>query len=349
MRVSAVFMRLLSVLPILFIGLVVLGIWGCQGKEKSDLPTAASLKVQAYLVVAKTQAALEEVPGTVRPKLKAAVEAKVSGRIEKMNVNEGQLVKEGELLAELDARELNARLDQALARLDESQRDLKRYTALIKQKSVTQAEFDTAQAKDRVAQAAVVETQTMLGYTKVAAPFSGVITRKVANVGDLSAPGRVLYEIEDPAVLRLEANVPEALIDNVKVGAAYEVKVSGLERTVNGVVVEISPAADPNSRTYLVKLNLPADATLRSGQFGRVAIPAQQALSIAVPQSAIVKRGQMEIVYVIDKGRAWLRLVRSGRRYGDLQEILAGLSDAESIVAKDADKLQDGQLVEVLQ
>jgi multidrug efflux pump subunit AcrA (membrane-fusion protein) len=116
----------------------------------------------------------------------------VSGKIEQLLVVPGQQVKAGETLATIDAREVQARYDQAVALRQQADADLKRLTSLFEQKILSQAEFDSAQAKARIAVAGVTEAETMLGYTKVTAPFAGVITRKHADVGDLAAPGKPL-------------------------------------------------------------------------------------------------------------------------------------------------------------
>ncbi len=347
MKQSATFNNVFFLCRSLVLSLVFF-LTACNHEQHDKLPAGPTIKVHAYRVEARIASAMEEVPGSVRPRIHATIEAKVSGRIDKLIANEGQQVKEGDLLCELDVRELRARLEQALATQEEFIRELKRYSVLVQQKAVTQAEFEATQAKVRVADAAVVETQAMLGYARVTAPFEGTVTRKLANAGDLAAPGRALFEMEDPRDLRLEAGVPEALIGAIKLGETFEVKISGLEKALMGTVGELSPTADPNSRTYLVKLDLPSNSALRSGQFGRVAIPAQEEVTLRVPRTALIRRGQIEIVYVANKGRAWMRLVRSGRVYGDTIELLAGISSGEEIVSQEIDSIIDGQLVEVI-
>jgi len=341
------YQKIINTLGVLSIGFVFM-LSGCKGREQGSLPSGPAVKVESFLVAAKTEAAIEEVSGTVRPRDHATIEAKVSGRVEKMYVAEGQSVTEGQVLAQLEVRELQARLDQATAANEEARRELKRFTVLTQQNATSRAELEAAQAKAHIAEAAVIETQAMLEYAKVTAPFAGVVTRKISNVGDLAAPGRALFELEDPTILRLEANVPEALIGNVKVGQQFIVSVSSVSQALKGRVVEVSPTADPNSRTYLVKLTLESSAQLRSGQFGRVGIPALQEVTLRVPTSALVKRGQLEYVLVIENGRAWLRLVRSGRQYQESIEILAGVEGGEQIVAKEAERLVDGSMIEVI-
>ena len=301
--------------------------------------------VRVQTVEAKPHIGTEDVTGSVRAKLHAAIEAKITGRIEKMLVAPGQRVKQGEPLAQLDAREIQAKLDQARAVRDQSEINLKRSTALLANKVTSQAEFDNAQSANRVAKAALAEAETNLGYMTIVAPFDGVITRKAADVGDLAAPGKTLLEIEDPTTLRFEADVPEAIIGSVESGASMSVRSGTLELT--GTVSEIAPAADAQSRTFLVRLDLPQAPGLRAGQFGRVAVPVSETSVLRIPVSAVVQRGQMEIVFVVTNGRAQLRLVKTGKRFGSEVELVSGIEGKEQVVVENVSRLTDGQRVEV--
>lgn len=317
---------------------------GCGRKsEHSQAPVLPTATVRAEVVQSKTRVATEEVVGTVRAKLRSVIEAKVSGRIEQLLVVPGQQVKAGELLVVIDAREVQARYDQAVALRQQAEADLKRLTTLFEQKILSQAEFDNAQARARVAIAGVAEAETMLGYTKVTAPFAGVITRKHADVGDLATPGKPLLEMEDSTALRLEADVPEAVVGKLTLGDKLPVRISVVGKEQEGIVSEIAPAADPNSRTFLVKLDLPSTAGLRAGQFGRVAMPVGETAALRVPVAAVVQRGQMEIVFIVVDGKAQLRLVKTGKRIGGEVELVSGVIAGEKIVTQNAASLMDGQ------
>jgi RND family efflux transporter MFP subunit len=309
-----------------------------------SLPTAT---VRAHTIERRQRVATEEVVGTVRAKLRAVIEAKVSGKIDRMVVAPGQRVRRGELLASIEAREVRARLDQALAVRQQAQDDLKRYASLLKQNILPQSEYDAAQSRSRVADAAVTEAETLLGYARINAPFDGTITHKHADVGDLAVPGKPLLEMEDSRTLRLEADVPEAVVGKLSLGDQLPVRVSALESELQGVVSEISPAADPGSRTFLVKLDLPAAPALRAGQFGRVAMPVGETTALRVPASAIVLRGQMEIVFVVSEGKARLRIVKTGKRIGDEVELVSGVEAGEKIVVDNNSGLADGQPLQV--
>ncbi len=320
---------------------------GCHKASEQTQTELPATTVSVQTVERKSRPATEDVVGTVRPKLSAVIEAKVSGRITQMLVVPGQLVKAGEKLVLLDAHEIQSRLDQAAAARQQAENDLKRGTDLMQQKILSQSEFDNAQSKFRIAAAAEAEAKTMHDYTQIVAPFDGVITRKLTDVGDLAAPGKALLQIENPATLRLEADVPEALIGNVKLGDILTVRIATVTSEIVGTVAEMSPTADPNSRTYLVKVDLPAAPGLRSGQFGRVAVPVSEASAIRVPASAVIQRGQMELVFVLASNHAQLRLVKTGSRIGDEIELVSGLDSGEQVVTAGGSALMDGQPVTI--
>jgi multidrug efflux pump subunit AcrA (membrane-fusion protein) len=209
----------------------------------------------------------------------------------------------------------------------------------------------------------------MEGYVEVLAPFDGVVTEKWANVGDLAAPGKALVDIEDPAALQLEADVPEAIASRIQQDARLAIRVDSLKSELIGTVREIAPIADAASRTFRVKLDLPtlpddpaapvtahsAPGTqhpafstpnfLRSGQFARLVLPVGETTSVRVPASAVLLRGQLEILFVVVNQRAQLHLVKTGKRVGDEVEILAGLDAGDSVVISGAAQLADGQAV----
>jgi len=318
---------------------------GCHKSTESEHRQSPSppVKVSVQPAISRTRVATEEVMGTVRAKTRATVEAKVAGRILQMPVTIGQRVNAGDLLALIDVREIEARLDQARAMLAQAKKDYDRFTALLRQGAVTQAEFDGIEARYKAAEAAVREAESMLDYARVSAPFNGVITRKYADVGDFAAPGRPLLEVEDPTILRFEADVPETISQGIHLGMTMTVSFPTLGIILEGVVAEVAPAADPISRTVLVKLDLPQTQALKSGMFGRLAVPVGHATSVWVPASAVVQRGQMEIVFVAAQGHAQMRLVKVGKRTTAEVELLSGVEPGELVIVDGTPMIRDGQ------
>ena len=122
-------------------------------------------------------------------------------------------------------------------------------------------------------------------------------------------------------------------------------RVSGVSNELAGIVSEIAPSADPNSRTFLVKLDLPPAPGLRAGQFGRVAVPVGETSALRVPATAVLQRGEMELVFVVANGHAQLRIVKTGEHIGDEVELVSGVDAGEQVVAEGAANLLDGQPV----
>jgi RND family efflux transporter MFP subunit len=318
------------------------------GKHEIAETRAVSLPAIAVEVQAaklESHVAAEEVVGTVRSKLRAIVEAKVSGRVLEYSATPGALVKSGDLLARLEVQEIQARVDEAKARLDQAHRDLDRQKQLIVSNATSRQDFDAAEARMKVALAGVSEAETMMSYARVTAPFDGVVTRKLADVGDLAMPGKPLLEIEAPTALRFEADLPEAILDRIRMGAKMQVKIASVSKELEAMVSEIAPVADPVSRTFQVKFDLPVVEGLRTGQFGRVAVPVADTKLLLVPKIAVMKRGQMELLFVAKDGKVALRLVKTGKVIDGRVEVLSGLEEGEMVVISHVAKLADSQPV----
>jgi RND family efflux transporter MFP subunit len=325
---------------------VLLALGACSKRPTPTQKDQPVIPVRVQTVESKPHVAFEEVTGSVRPKLQTSIAPENAARIEKMLVAPGQKIKRGETLVQLDPRDAQAKLEQARAILEQAEKSLQRQTALLASHATSQADYDTALANQRVAKATVAQAETALNYRTITAPFDGVITKKLADVGDLASPYKAILEMEDPGVLRFEADVPEALIAYINNGASLTVRIGAA--TVTGIVCELTPVADPQTRTFLVKLDLPPTPGLRTGQFGRAMVPVSETHVLRVSASSLVQRGQMEMVFVVAQGRAQLRLVKTGKRFDDEVEVVSGIEAGEQVALEKAATLTDGQRVEAL-
>jgi len=175
--------------------------------------------------------------------------------------------------------------------------------------------------------------------------MDGLVTAKFVDTGTLVMPGAPILTVEDPAHYRVEASLPESFLGTARVGQAIAVQLNG--RDVQGRVAEVAPAADPATRTFLIKVDMPRDCVCISGQYGKVEFPLGEAKRLTVPLIALIERGELESVLVVNaQGIAEVRLVKSGKRFGDRVEILSGLTDGDRIVAADTDRVTDGVRVE---
>ncbi len=332
---------------VLLVAALLLG--GCGGKtkehERSSEPSAPAIRVKVSSIVMRAVGHTEEVVGTVRARERATLEAKVAGQIAEMPVRLGDKVKAGALLARLDAPEINARLKSAAAGLELAGREWKRVSTLFEQQAATRADYESAESRLHIAKAAQAEAQAMLGYVKITAPFAGRVARKYAERGDLAVPGKPLLELEDPSELELEAFVPDSLAGSLRQGASVQIRSESGANTITGTVTEIAPASDPTSRTLLVKLALPAADNLQPGRFARLLVPVGERESLLVPAAAVVRRGQLEMVFVVAGGKARMCLVRVGRGSGEAVEIRSGLPVTGDVVVQGAAQLVDGQPV----
>ncbi len=241
-----------------------------------------------------------------------------------------------------------------------------RFSRLYEDKVVTRQEFEEVEARKTVAVkeheralerrsqavARIVQARgqanaalAMLSYTKVTAPFSGVVTEKRTDVGSMAVPGVPLLVLEDTRRYRLEASVPEAFLSRLFVGARVQVVLEA-GKPLPAVVSEIVPTVDPDSRTFLVKADI-AGAGLRTGMYGRLRFPAGKGTVLAVPRNAISRAGGYDGVFVVTPDNvARLTMVKTGGVIGDRIEILSGIEPGSRVAVSLLDKLADGVRVE---
>ena len=203
------------------------------------------------------------------------------------------------------------------------------------------------EARGRQAEAEVAAAYVTFGYATLAAPFAGLVTGRTADPGSLTTPGAPLLTLEREGSLRLEASVDESRLDRVRIGGSVAVEIDGLNRTVSGRVGEIVPSVDPATRTFTAKIDLPALPGLRAGMFGRAAFAAGEREAVLVPQSAVLERGQIRSVHVVEGDTARLRFVTLGEARGNRREILSGLTPGERIVVAPPSLLADGGRVAI--
>jgi multidrug efflux system membrane fusion protein len=258
----------------------------------------------------------------------------------------------------------------AKANLDLAQSTFKRMQELASKKSISSQEFDESSARLKSAQAAydmacskrrqldsklaeveqeIRGARIMRQYSRISAPFSGVVTAKSVEPGNLAAPGAPLLTVERQGDYRLEASVDESRLPFVKTGEAVEVALEALDRHLPARVSEIVPAVDSASRAYTVKIDLPALPNLRSGMFGRAIFPMTASKVLALPAAAVAERGQLQSVFTIEDGFARDRLITTGKHHADLVEVLSGLSEGEKVVSPTVSGVVDGARVEVRQ
>jgi RND family efflux transporter MFP subunit len=263
--------------------------------------------------------------------------------------------------------EADSAVAAAKANLDLVQSTFKRMNELYEKKSISDQEFDEASAKLKAAQAGfamaqakrtqmdaklaqadqeVRAAQVTRSYAEVVAPFSGIVTAKSVDPGNLAAPGAPLLTIERDGY-RLEASVEESKLSAIRTGHPVSVTLDGINSTIDARVSEIVPAVDAASRAYIVKIDLPPEPGLRSGIFGRAKFQLGSRQVLAIPFAAVTERGQLQSVFVAENGVARTRLITLGDKANEQVEILSGVSAGEKVIVPVPQGLTDGARVEV--
>ena len=201
---------------------------------------------------------------------------------------------------------------------------------------VEQAKKGTVAAKAGVEQAkqVVEEARVVLGYTTIVAPEAGEVAKRLAEPGDLAWPGKLLLVLHAPGALRLEAHVREGLIKKVLPGSHLQVSIDALNATLDGTVEEVIPSADPLSRTFLVKVAIPVITGLYPGMFGRLLVPLGERQAVVVPEKAIYRVGQLDVVTTEQNGRWCDCFVKTGKKVDGHVEILSGLNGNEKVILR---------------
>lgn len=222
-----------------------------------------------------------------------------------------------------------------------------RYQAALANEHALEAKKQQLLARQQQARSQQESAQTYLSYSRLVAPFDGVVTAKSVDAGTVVMPGAPLLTVEDTARYRLEVSLPQEYLDSVKAGEAASVMLGQV--SVAGRVAEIVPAADTTSHTFLVKIDLPANCKCRAGEYGHASFPIGEAKNLSVLSAAVIAHGELQGVFVVGAdGRVEYRLVKTGKPIGDRVEVLSGLAAGEKVAVSKTDQLRDGARVEGL-
>ena len=245
----------------------------------------------------------------------------------------------------------------------------RRNQTMLEGGAITQETFETVDAQHKQAQAALAQAQSMVEAARyrinqakaavdaatvaqkdarVLAPFDGKVTAKLADTGGLAAPGTPLLTLEREGGYRVDLVVPEAYISAINTGQPVMISIPSVgEHLISGSVDVIIPSADPGSRTFVVQVGVSATESLRSGMFSRVPLTIGERKTMRIPESAVVRQGQLTGVFIVDeKNSARFRLIRTGRAYGDQVEVISGIKDGTRLVAAPTPQLTNGSAVE---
>jgi RND family efflux transporter MFP subunit len=365
-----------SVAIIFFVFFLNILLSGCNnGKEEQTLkrPLVSGIETQE---IKPTQVnSFYETSGTVRARTVSIVASRVMGVITAAKAQEGDPVNAGDVLAVVDNRDAVQRLAAAEAAVNETQNSremaaerrsladvtYERYKNLYDEKVVSRQEFDQIEMQKKVSDAEYARINRMLertkanleevrvnyGFYQIRAPISGVVTEKKIETGSMAAPGMHLYTVEDTSQFKIEAAVDEGLAGKVFRDMTIPVIFDQTGEQTHGRVTKVVPFVDPGSRTFSVEITLHNAHSLKSGSYGKVLIPTGKKIALLVPDQAIVERGQLTGVFIVDnRDIIAYRLIKTGKTYGNRTEVLSGLREGDKVIVSGVEKAVDGGLAE---
>jgi RND family efflux transporter MFP subunit len=320
----------------------------CGSAEPPAAPKAAAAQLataSAELREVDLATSAEAVVEAVR---QSTVSAQVSGRIVDIRFDVGDRVEKGAVILRIDERAASqavaaseAQVREAEAGLANARANYERTKQLVAQKFVSQAALDKAEADFKASESRMKATLAGAGaaatersFTTIVAPYSGVVSARHVQLGEMASPGKPLLTGFDPSSLRVVATVPSAQVPAIQAGARVRIEVPSLARWVEVKGVTVVPSADPRTHTTQVRLDLPVDAKgLLPGVFARAYFVTGRAPRLMVPREAVIHRSEVTAVYVVEgQGAPRLRQVRLGTAADDRGiEVLAGLKPGEKV------------------
>ena len=335
------------------LGLVLLLVWMQGGFTAKVPPGTAHAEEKGQPIQGPTATViLKEIdetllwPGTVTARTVAQIASKVPARILAINVNAGDAVKAGQMVARLEPTELQSRVNQARSALAiaESQHakaaiDLRRTQNLFDKEAATQQSLDAAQAAENTSAAQVAEAramiataETLLSDTVLLMPFDGTVIKRNLDPGHMALPGTPVLTVQSVQRPRVEANVPISCANYVRLGDTLKARLG--ESKFNVKVEEISPAADPSTGTILVKAGFDNSTAVKPGVFVWLEQKCGSRKSLLIPSSAVSRSGQLESVWLVEDGANRLRHIRTGKTDDGWVVVLSGLKEGDVVMAR---------------
>ena len=272
-----------------------------------------------------------EIPAIVISKNSVTISSKLMGYVKGLKVDVGDKVKKGEILLKIDSRSVREKIKQVRANFENAKFNYTRIKKLYKEGAVSEKTFVAAKSAFEQAKAALKDVKTLLSYSVVRSPINGYVSRRFVQNGDMAAPSQPLLVVEGSNFYQVQTNIPNSLFDNFLKMKKVPVKIEGKE--IYGNPEYIQKSEDPISHTHLVKIIIPKLAFVHPGEFAKVLIANKPIEAVTIPKNAVIKRGGIEGVFVLDKNNiAHFRMLRLGEMVNRRYIVLSGLKQGERIV-----------------
>jgi membrane fusion protein, multidrug efflux system len=288
-----------------------------------------------------------EALGTARANESVDISSKTSNIVTAIRFRDGERVRQGQVLVQLDDAAARAEVAAAQATLTESESQYDRARELLSTQAVSKSQFEQLEATLKANRARLQAAQARLEDTVIRAPFSGRVGLRRVSVGTLISPGDVITTLDDTSVIKLDFSVPENLLSTLREGLSVRATAPAFPgRSFVGKVASIDSRVDINTRSVTVRALLAnEDGALKSGMFLNVTLSKDERESIVIPEEALSPEAEKQFVFVVADGKARRREVRIGERRPGSVEILAGLDPGDSVVVEGTQKIRDGSPV----
>ncbi|MDF1694864.1 MAG: efflux RND transporter periplasmic adaptor subunit [Saprospiraceae bacterium] len=306
------------------------------------------------------------VSGNIQAEKEANMSTRIMGFIEDIRAEVGKKVRKGEVLVRINSSDLKAKKAQIIANISQAEtavnnakKDYDRIVRLFEQKSVTQKELDDITTHYNMANAGLnaakemeKEIEAQFAYTRILAPFTGVVTSKYANQGEIANPGMPLLSIAKIDNYQAIAMVPEHQVSSLKVGQKAKVNIKSLDTDIQGTISEIGISSNHTGGQFIVKIDLEKHThELYMGMYATITFENQMdgvQSTLLIPAESIVKQGGLRGVYTIGTDQtAILRWIRVGKQLGNTYEVLSGLDFGDSLIISSKSRLFNGAKVSI--
>ncbi|MBF0332196.1 MAG: efflux RND transporter periplasmic adaptor subunit [Alphaproteobacteria bacterium] len=347
-----------ALLAILVLAMVAGGWWWWRNGAMQPAPVAAGpaapppVAVEVAAVKTAPLARRLQAVGTLRSNESVVLRPEVAGRVARIEFDEGQAVRQGQLLVSLDDTVAAAEVKEAEAQLALSETNANRAEKLFRQNAGTERSRDEAAAQVRVDRARLEVARAQLAKTRIMAPFDGVVGLRKVSVGAYVLPGADIANLESIQTLKVDFRVPEVFLAAVRPGQTLQVAADAFPKEAfEGRVYAIDPLIDEAGRSILLRARVDnAAGSLRPGLFVRVALVVDEVLdALVVPEEALVPRGRETVVFRVVDGKAQPAPVETGRRRDGVVEIVKGVAAGDKVVTAGHMKLRPGAPVAVAQ
>ena len=292
-----------------------------------------------------------EALGNARANESVDVSSKSSNVVTAVRFRDGEQVKRGQLLVELDSAQTRADAAAAEAAVAESERLYNRSRELMDTEALSKAQFDQLEATLKANRAKLASAQARLEDTVIRAPFSGRVGLRRVSVGTLISPGDVITTLDDTSVIKLDFSVPENFLASLREGLAVRATAPAFPgRNFTGKVASVDSRIDMNTRSVTVRALLAnEDGALRPGMFLNVSLANNDREALVIPEQALTPEAEKQFVFVVADGKAALREVRIGLRRPGSVEIVSGLSAGEQVIVEGTQKVRNGAPVRTIE